>query len=196
MKLNLNCSVEYVQSFLSKNDCDELFNELLTYKELTTPLKIKMNNGEYFQEKYGKMMFLDEELFENGKFPELVWGPNKIWSKKMALLKKSIEKHTGIKFETCVCIFYPNGNSGVDFHSDYIAFGDTTIIPSLSIGEERIFLLREKETGKVNELKLKNGSLLVMGEYCQERYEHALPLNSDYKKPRINLTFRKYGFNK
>ena len=114
----------------------------------------------------------------------------------MAFLKKSIEKHTGIKFETCVCIFYPNGNSGVDFHSDYIAFGDTTIIPSLSIGEERIFLLREKETGKVNELKLENGSLLVMGEYCQERYEHALPLNSDYKKPRINLTFRKYGFNK
>ena len=196
MKLNLNCSVEYIQSFLSKNDCDELFNELLTYKELTTPLKIKMNNGEYFQEKYGKMMFLDEELFENGKFPELVWGPNKIWSEKMAFLKKSIEKHTGIKFETCVCIFYPNGNSGVDFHSDYIAFGDTTIIPSLSIGEERIFQLREKETGKVNELKLENGSLLVMGEYCQERYEHALPLNSDYKKPRINLTFRKYGFNK
>lgn len=74
-----------------------------------------------------------------------------------------------------------------------MAYGDTSTIPSLSLGEERKFCLREKQTLKVAEVLLKNGSLLIMGKDCQEKYEHALPIDSNYKKGRINITFRKYG---
>ena len=111
----------------------------------------------------------------------------------MKIVKEKVETYTGHQFETCVCIYYPDGNSGVGYHSDFIAFGDTTLIPSLSLGEDRIFKLREKETLIEHEILLNNGSLIIMGEHCQERYEHSLPENSKYKNPRINLTFRKYG---
>jgi alkylated DNA repair dioxygenase AlkB len=142
------------------------------------------------------MMFIDGNLFEEKKFPASIWGPNQIWSDKMTLVKDRVEDYTGHKFETCVCIYYPDGNSGIDYHSDAAAFGDTSIIASVSIGEERVFRLRERETMTVHELLLESGSLLIMGEGCQDRFEHALPLDSNYKKARINLTFRKYGFRK
>ncbi|MCH2490888.1 MAG: alpha-ketoglutarate-dependent dioxygenase AlkB [Flavobacteriales bacterium] len=68
------------------------------------------------------------------------------------------------------------------------------MIASVSLGQERLFNLREKATQKEHELLLHQGSLLNMGEGCQELYEHALPLNPEYKQPQINLTFRKFGF--
>ena len=45
-----------------------------------------------------------------------------------------------------------------------------------------------------NNILLEHGSLLVMKKDCQEYYEHSLPENPEYLNPRVNLTFRKYGF--
>lgn len=194
MKLQLNCTVEYIQSFLSKSECIVLYEHLIAQSELVTMLEIKTATGETFQNNYGKLMFIDRKLKDENKFPEAIWGPTKIWSDEMIKLKDRVESYIGHQFETCVCILYPNGNSGVAYHSDLVAFGDTTIIPSLSLGEERIFKLREKKTLLEHEILLNNGSLIIMGEHCQDRYEHCLPENSNYKNPRINLTFRKYGF--
>ena len=194
MKLELNSSVEYVRSFLSKTECDALYDHLTTHSELTTMLVIETATGETFQNNYGKMMFIDKKLNDENKFPKSIWGPTKIWSEQMKMVKDRVESYTGHQFKTCVCIYYPDGNSGVAYHSDLVAFGDTTLIPSLSLGEERIFKLREKETLLEHEILLNNGSLIIMGEHCQDRYEHSLPENSKYKDPRINLTFRKYGF--
>ena len=75
-----------------------------------------------------------------------------------------------------------------------IAYGDTNIIPSISLGEEREFQLRENATQEIYNITLENGSMIIMGENCQKNYEHALPPHSKYKNARINLTFRKYGF--
>ncbi len=194
MKLPLNCTVEYINNFLSKSKAKNLYDELIeVYKIDQLKIKITTSEGELSTD-YGKLMFVDKVLFENNKFPEAQWGKNTIWSDSLLKIKEKIEKITGKSFNVCVCIYYPNGNSGVDFHSDYIAFGDTNLIPSLSIGEEREFHLREKKTSNIYEITLLEGSLLIMGENCQQRYEHSLPINPKYKNGRINLTFRPYGF--
>ncbi|MBT5048063.1 MAG: hypothetical protein HOM58_06130 [Rhodospirillaceae bacterium] len=63
-------------------------------------------------------------------------------------------------------------------------------------GEEREFAFRSLENeDDIYRLDLKSGSLLVMGKGCQENYQHALPYNDEYKNPRINLTFRPFGWN-
>lgn len=194
MKLDLNCSAAYISSFLTESESNALFDELMSYPALTSPFTLRLANGERFQENYGKMMFIDRELFEEERLPEAIWGANQIWSERMRSLRDRVARHTGHNFQTCVCIYYPDGTSGVDYHSDPIAFGDTTVVASVSLGEERIFHLRENETQKVHEYLLEHGSLFIMGEHTQQRYEHALPLDPNYKKARINLTFRKYGF--
>ena len=194
MKLPISCEAEYFKGFLDLNDAKNLFNELhkLAKKTKYTPQTV---DGTIYEVNFGKIMFIDQNLFIENRFPEKHWGPTKIWTNKLRVLKEKIENFTNKKFQVCVLIYYPDGNSGVDFHSDYVAFGDTTIIPSISLGEEREFKFRNKEDGNEFGTILENGSLIIMGEHCQNRYEHSLPINPKYKKPRINLTFRKYGFD-
>jgi len=194
MKLPLNTNVEYFSDFLTLSDSNELIVEL-NHIIKKTNYRPQTEDGKVYNVNFGKIMFLGQNLLDENKFPEQHWGPTRGWTKELKRLKEKIENFTNQKFEICVLIYYPDGNSGVDFHSDYIAFGDTSIIPSISLGEEREFKFREKESGVEVSQTLENGSLIIMGEHCQDRYEHSLPINPKYKEPRINLTFRKYGFN-
>ncbi len=193
MKAALNCEIEYIENFLSPEVADSLYHELIQQYQIDT-LKMQLDpTDETILSDYGKLMFMDQDLYTSNKFPEEYWGKTAVWSPQLLTIKKCVEEIANKTFEVCVCIYYPDGNSGVDFHSDYIAFGDTNLIPSLSIGAERAFLLREKATQKLHQFHLAKGSLFIMGKDCQQNYEHSLPTNPKYKKGRINLTFRPYA---
>jgi alkylated DNA repair dioxygenase AlkB len=194
MKLPLNCEVEYIEDFLSEESANKLFSELMSIV-VKQNFRPSTEEGKTYPVNFGKVMFLDKNLIDENRFPEKQWGASNAWTDKLKLVKEQIEKLTNQQFQVCVLIYYPDGNSGVGYHSDYPAFGDTSIIPSLSVGEEREFKFRNKESGDEFCQVLSNGSLTIMGDHCQERYEHSLPINSEYKRPRMNLTFRKYGFN-
>lgn len=195
MKLPLNCEVSYHSDFLDATRSQQLFEHLMGFEELTSPHKVTMATGNTLAFDHGKMMFIDEQLLANNALPEEIWGHSKVWTPLMAKLKTEVEQLSGHSFGVCVAIYYADGNVGVGYHSDPPAFGDTQCIPSLSLGEERMFNLREKTTTKEYSLLLEQGSLLVMGDQCQQRYEHALPTDTAYTQPRINLTFRQYGFS-
>ncbi len=192
-KLNLNCHLEYFRGFLPIEECQML------YSDLTENYKIAQYNQKYaagkiYELDFGKIMFVDHELHERNIFPETLWGKSIPWTNHLKRLKEAVESVTGKRFHVCVCVYYPDGHSGVDYHCDYPAYGDTTVIASISIGQEREFLLREKSSSKETRILLEEGSLLIMGEHCQDRYEHSLPVNPEYLNGRINLTFRQYGF--
>ncbi|MCW5518142.1 alpha-ketoglutarate-dependent dioxygenase AlkB [Muriicola sp. Z0-33] len=193
MKLPLNCEAEYHSDFLELKEAEDLFFEL---NEVMKKISFypQTVDGKKHNVNFGKLMIIDQYLFDQNRFPEKYWGVTRVWFGKLIKLKEKIEHFTNQKFQVCVLIYYPDGNSGVDFHSDYTAYGDTSIIPSISLGEEREFKFREKESENEFTTRLANGSLIIMGKYCQDRYEHSLPINPDYKNPRINLTFRKFGF--
>ena len=193
MKLPLNCEAEYYENFLEPKEAEILFSELSALIQ-SVSFNPQTTEGKKYNVNFEKVMFIDQKLKNENKFPEEHWGATKVWFGEVKKLKEKIDKFAGQVFEVCVLIYYPDGNSGVDFHSDYNAFGDTSLIPSISLGEEREFKFREKESGNEFAQTLAHGSLIIMGEHCQERYEHSLPLNPKYKNPRINLTFRKYGF--
>ena len=69
------------------------------------------------------------------------------WTKELLELKKSIERTTGEKFNSCLLNLYHNGNEGMAWHSD--AEKDLVkngAIASLSLGAERRFLFKHKLT--------------------------------------------------
>ncbi len=192
MKLPLNCTADLYPHFLSTKEADQLFHYLTSHFDLSN-FEIKLPGGASFQTNYGKLTFLEDDIYQGKKMNPSELNLSTFWTEPVLPIKKKVEALMGRTFGVGVCIHYPDGHSGVDFHSDPPNFGDTTVIPSLSLGEEREFCLREKATGEVYSLTLPNGSLLIMGEHCQEQYEHALPVNPKYKKPRINITFRQFG---
>lgn len=192
MDLGLSCEVLYYPEFITQEEANSLFDHLTETLDFTNNT-FKLGSGKVVSVIFGKHMFMDQCLFDEDKLPAQAWGKTSVWSDQVRLIKEKVELFTGHQFQVCVCIYYPDGTSGVDFHSDFVAFGDTNYIPSLSLGEEREFVLRNKLNGKETGIELANGSLVTMGNKCQELYEHALPENPKYKNPRINLTFRKYG---
>ncbi|MFK8103677.1 MAG: alpha-ketoglutarate-dependent dioxygenase AlkB [Saprospiraceae bacterium] len=195
MGTSLNCEIKYIENFLPAEVADTLYRELIDQYQIES-LKVQLNPlDKSILSDYSKLMFMDQDLYATNKFPEEHWGKTAVWSPQLLSIRKRVEEITNKIFKICVCIYYPDGNSGVDFHSDYLAFGDTNLIPSLSIGAERAFLLREKSTQKLHQFHLAKGSLFIMGKDCQQNYEHSLPINPEYKKGRINLTFRPYGFD-
>ncbi|MGG6229651.1 alpha-ketoglutarate-dependent dioxygenase AlkB [Tenacibaculum sp. SDUM215027] len=194
MSTRLNNVISYSPNFLTEKDAANLFQQLTSLSELTNMMEMKLPSDEVIKYNFGKMMFVDSDLIKKDVFPKSAWGNVIEWPEYMLPVKKQVEEYTNQDFKTCVCIFYPDESSGIDYHSDKMAFGNTNIIPSISLGEERLFCLRENKTMVENKMLLKHGSLLVMKDGCQEHYEHSLPENPRYLKPRVNLTFRKYGF--
>jgi alkylated DNA repair dioxygenase AlkB len=69
--------------------------------------------------------------------------------------------------------------------------GESSTISSITVGEERLFCLKNKQTKEVESFNLKHGDLFVMKSNCQRDYMHSVPKTKDQKNPRFSLTFRK-----
>jgi alkylated DNA repair dioxygenase AlkB len=94
---------------------------------------------------------------------------------------------------SCLVNYYRNGDDYIGWHADdeqksYIL----NPIYSISLGEERIFQLRNEDLGRITDIKLGNGSLLIMyGDQLQIKYKHRVPKTTS-EVSRVNLTFRFY----
>ncbi len=194
MKLPLNCSVDYFSGFLSQEEAAELYRVLIDEYEINKARLVIEAGGKFYQTDSFKILFSTSELIEQNTHPEHIHGKCHVWSGVMETLREEVEHLLDKKFEIAMCLFYPDGDYFADYHFDQQTSGDQTILPSISLGEVRKFNFKENSSGDVYSLELGNGSLLVMGEYCQRRYEHSLPKNPQYKNGRINITFREPAF--
>ncbi len=191
LDLPLDCRATYYPDFMAPGEPDALFRLIRDDHDLSDRT-MKLADGSEFAQDFGAMMFVDRPLI--AEFSEDIWGKIVEWPPLLKTLKDRIERVAQREFRVCRCIYYKNGGSGSDFHADFPAYGDLSCIASISLGEEREFLFRKTEDHTdIYGLTLGDGSLLIMGKGCQERYEHALPTNDKYKNPRINLTFRPFG---
>lgn len=188
----LHCDAQFVTDFLSPIQADDLFSRL--QKDFFFNKKFRESQPHHVRiPNMDKIMFMDQELFECNALPSELWGKTSPWFTHLKAVREEVQKLTNIPFHTCVALYYSNGNSWVDFHTDYPAFGSTEVIASLSLGVQRSFHLREKQSKKVYEEQLSHGSLFIMGKGFQENYEHSLRPDIHCSEPRINLTFRTYG---
>jgi alkylated DNA repair dioxygenase AlkB len=113
------------------------------------------------------------------------------WSTELIELKDLIESKTGETFNSCLLNLYHNGSEGMAWHSD----GEKDLkkngaIASMSLGAERKFAFKNKESKEIVNITLENGSLLMMAGTCQTHWLHRLPPTKKVHTPRINLTFR------
>jgi alkylated DNA repair dioxygenase AlkB len=114
-----------------------------------------------------------------------------LWTKDLLELKKITEDISGAKFNSCLLNLYHTGEEGMAWHSDdEKSLGKNTTIASMSLGAERKFAFKHKQTGQKVELLLEHGSLLVMKDETQSNWLHRLPTTTKVKRPRVNLTFR------
>lgn len=192
--LPLNCEVFYRVDFLGVDEAETLFAEIVSSFDVTNKL-VKMGDGSEYTAETGTYMFADPELTSFDIIPE-VWGARSPWTESLAHVRDRIEEETGVRFQVARCVYYQDGSEGMGFHRDLPAYGSTSAIASLSLGAEREFVFRStSDHAEQFTIHLPAGSLLFMGEGCQENYEHGVPRNEHCSKARLNLTFRKYGWD-
>lgn len=114
-----------------------------------------------------------------------------LFTKELTALKNLVEKESGETYNSCLLNLYHSGEEGMAYHSD----GEKMLkkngaIASLSLGAERKFSFKHKETKQRIDIVLERGSLLVMKGLTQQNWLHRLPPTKKVFTPRINLTFR------
>ena len=114
-----------------------------------------------------------------------------IWIKELLELKAIVEKESGETYNSCLLNLYHSGDEGMGYHSD----GEKMLkkngaIASLSLGAERKFSFKHRESKQRIDVLLERGSLLVMKAATQTHWLHRLPPTKKVNAPRINLTFR------
>lgn len=113
------------------------------------------------------------------------------WTRSLSELKSKIEALTQRKFNSVLGNLYRNENDSMGWHSDNEKeLGNDPFIVSLSLGEERIFKLKNKNTKQQLKITLPSGSLVIMSAQFQHNWQHCIPKSTAPKKSRINLTFR------
>ncbi len=118
----------------------------------------------------------------------------KPWNEPLQAIRQAVENYTGLRFNGVLVNYYRNNLDSMSLHSDdERELGPKPVIPSVSLGAERIFKFRHKfrKDLKPLSLNLGNGSLLLMQGQTQSFWKHELPKSKIPCGPRINLTFRK-----
>jgi alkylated DNA repair dioxygenase AlkB len=178
--------VVYYKNLLTINEANQYFDCLLK--------TIEWKNDQAFI--YGKLIITKRKVAWYGDIDfEYTYSKTTKralpWTTELLELKKIAEKLTGEKFNSCLLNLYHNGDEGMTWHSDAEkVLKKNGAIASLSLGAERKFSFKHKETKETISLILENGSLLMMKGSTQTYWLHRLPPTKLISTPRINLTFR------
>lgn len=98
-----------------------------------------------------------------------------------------LSEHYGERFDRITMALYRDGHDSVAWHGDKVKPVDC-LIPIVSVGTPRRFLLRPKED-RSQVFNLGWGDLLVMGGACQRICQHTVPKQT-HAEPRISIMFR------
>ena len=171
---------------LSRKECDFFYNNLMN--EIPWENDQAIVFGKHFITKRKVAWFGDREY--NYTYSGVTKQAH-IWTAELLQLKKIVEEKSGTSYNSCLLNLYHDGSEGMAWHSD----GEKTLlengtIGSLTLGAERKFSFKHKESKQRVDVILENGSLLLMQGTTQKNWLHRLPPSKKVHSPRINLTFR------
>jgi len=115
------------------------------------------------------------------------------WTPVLLDIKSRVEAVTGDTFNSVLLNYYRTHRDSMGLHSDdERELGKRPIIASVSLGEERTFIMKHKTRKNLKpvRLKLASGSLLLMKGETQQHWKHGIQTETRPCGPRLNLTFR------
>jgi alkylated DNA repair dioxygenase AlkB len=113
------------------------------------------------------------------------------WPQWLAAVRDVVVNEAKAPFNSILLNYYRSGQDSISWHSDSEKeLGENPIVSSISLGTERVFLIKHKTKKKEKRtFRLGHGSLLIMGGMMQQFWLHSVPKTEEIGE-RINLTFR------
>ncbi|CAM3592674.1 alpha-ketoglutarate-dependent dioxygenase AlkB [Nocardioides zeicaulis] len=172
VRLDAHSWVEHVPGWLLGADADELFRDLLA--------------GADWQQRsrwmYGTRL---EEPRLTAEHPDLDGAPEAL--RHMA---RALTAHYGVAYDRLWINLYRTHRDSTGWHGDGAsARRRECIVPVLSLGAPRRFLVRPTQGGPSRTFRPLAGDLIVMGGRCQVDWRHSVPKDAGPSGPRISVNF-------
>jgi alkylated DNA repair dioxygenase AlkB len=102
----------------------------------------------------------------------------------------ALSGHYGVRYDGLWMNFYRDHQDGTGWHADRpVSQAESAIVPVLSLGAQRRFLIRPAGGGRSTIIQPMGGDLVVMGGRCQRDWQHCVPKQKTLAGPRISLNF-------
>jgi alkylated DNA repair dioxygenase AlkB len=115
------------------------------------------------------------------------------WTELLSDVRRRVEALAAASFNSVLMNYYRDHRDSMGRHSDdEPELGRNPVIASLSLGEQRTFVLKHKfkKDLKPVSLVLESSSLLLMKGATQHHWKHGINKLTRPCGPRVNLTFR------
>jgi alkylated DNA repair dioxygenase AlkB len=116
------------------------------------------------------------------------------WTDLLSTLRGRVEALAESTFNSVLLNYYRDHRDSMGMHSDdEPELGRNPVIASLSLGEQRTFVLKHKSRKDLKpvHVELASGSLLLMKGATQHHWKHGINKLVRPCGPRLNLTFRR-----
>ncbi len=99
----------------------------------------------------------------------------------------------GVRYDHLWLNLYRDERDSTAWHGDRISCRrDECVVPVLTLGATRRFLLKPRAGGRSLAFEPAAGDLVVMGGRCQRDWVHCLPKSADACGARISVNFQSY----
>jgi len=97
----------------------------------------------------------------------------------------------GVSYDSLWLNFYRDGQDSTAWHGDRISCRrDDCVVPVLTLGATRRFLIKPRTGGSSLALWPAAGDLVVMGGRCQRDFVHSVPKAPELREPRVSVNFQ------
>lgn len=172
VRLDAHSWVEHVPGWLHGADADELFTDLLA--------------GADWQQRSRWMYGTErEEPRLTAEHPDLAGAPE-----ALTAMARTLTAHYGVAYDRLWINLYRTHRDSTGWHGDGAsARRRECIVPVLSLGSPRRFLVRPTQGGPSRTFRPLAGDLVVMGGRCQVDWRHSVPKEVGPSGPRISVNF-------
>ena len=188
LKINLpNCDIRYFPSFFTTEEADNYLRRFMT-GVLWQQDEITVYGKVYQQPRLTALYAENEKPYA---YSDIIMEPHP-FSEELLSIKERIRAVSEVNFTSCLLNLYRDGNDSNGWHADdEKELGTNPVIASVSLGQERVFHLRNKKDNSLKyKILLEHGSLLLMAGETQHFWQHQIPKTAKVIGERINLTYR------
>ncbi len=102
----------------------------------------------------------------------------------------ALSEHYGVRYRSLWVNLYRDQHDSTAWHGDNIGRVQAeSIVPVLTLGATRRFLIRPTHGGTTSTFRPTSGDLIVMGGRAQRDWRHCVPKESTPSGPRISINF-------
>jgi alkylated DNA repair dioxygenase AlkB len=103
----------------------------------------------------------------------------------------ALSDHYGVRYDNLWLNLYRHGRDSTGWHRDrFSCRRPECIVPVLTLGAARRFLLKPRDGGSSTAFDPHSGDLIVMGGRCQEDWVHSVPKSDAPIGKRVSVNFQ------